>query len=788
MKRKLNGFLYVALGVALLAMLLAVCFASFDAPKATYAEQYQAELDVLGELIGKDEAKNFRLLNAFETQFGRILKFGQTYKGKDVEGAQISISVDRYNKILSHVGAPVNIKNVGGRKISEEVARQAVFDKFGSEAICCDDGYYFDGKDVFEIFKLTDKNLFEYEVSKRTGEVINAAAPSVVKRNTDAFENQVDIDVAFEDGKYLLKDDQRKIYIADAHGEVFSNREISENELTEFDSDIYSSISGENFEGIAVSVFKNIVTAYDYYTNPNNTGTTRFGITNKNNNGDETDDYKLYVFLHYSGNYPDSYDNDNAYFSGRGERFGFVFVGDGKPVQNSLYLQGRALDVIAHEYQHGVTSDIAGFRYEGDSGALDEAFSDIFGSLVEGNDPSNLNSDFWTIGENAIYNQNGGKSYLRSLISGTQNQNYTTNRKYECREHQSGHHTLDCDYNGVHRNSTIISHVQYELSLLNPSYFTRERIGKLWFTTLLSLGPTSTFEDFRDAFAAAAENLDFDETALQNVKAALMETGLLKSNDFYVKFLDRNGNLIKSAFVNKRGSVVAPENFPKEIVENELTYVFDGWTDENGEKADMSKLDYVEENLEFYASYSPRCRVTFLSGSGDVLDEKLCEIGEIVDYVAYEDFDELREVFVGWRTQDMAEDEYIQFPYLAAKNTTFVPLIAVRKYSVKFYYGNDVIMELFSEYGELASLPTNETIPIKHEGYVLEGWYLDAELTTRASDFNIFSDCALYSKWIKDENYSQKTIAIITCASLAAAFIIIIPIIFILTKRKRKRK
>lgn len=42
-----------------------------------------------------------------------------------------------------------------------------------------------------------------------------------------------------------------------------------------------------------------------------------------------------------------------------------------------------AIDVVGHEWTHAVTQYTAGLEYESESGALDESFSDIFGTMVE---------------------------------------------------------------------------------------------------------------------------------------------------------------------------------------------------------------------------------------------------------------------------------------------------------------------------------------------------------------------------------------------------------------------
>src|SRR3546814_19152023 len=42
-----------------------------------------------------------------------------------------------------------------------------------------------------------------------------------------------------------------------------------------------------------------------------------------------------------------------------------------------------AVDIVGHELSHGVIDHEAGLRYQGQSGALNESLSDVFGSLVK---------------------------------------------------------------------------------------------------------------------------------------------------------------------------------------------------------------------------------------------------------------------------------------------------------------------------------------------------------------------------------------------------------------------
>jgi len=41
------------------------------------------------------------------------------------------------------------------------------------------------------------------------------------------------------------------------------------------------------------------------------------------------------------------------------------------------------LDICGHEITHGVTENTAGLNYQDESGALNEGFSDIFGTSIE---------------------------------------------------------------------------------------------------------------------------------------------------------------------------------------------------------------------------------------------------------------------------------------------------------------------------------------------------------------------------------------------------------------------
>lgn len=76
---------------------------------------------------------------------------------------------------------------------------------------------------------------------------------------------------------------------------------------------------------------------------------------------------KLVNYIHCGTNW------FNANWNGQ-----FMRYGDG-----SIGMPLTAIDIGAHEMSHGVTQNTANLTYQGESGALNESFSDIFGTCVE---------------------------------------------------------------------------------------------------------------------------------------------------------------------------------------------------------------------------------------------------------------------------------------------------------------------------------------------------------------------------------------------------------------------
>ncbi|MDP9492267.1 MAG: M4 family metallopeptidase, partial [Actinomycetota bacterium] len=106
---------------------------------------------------------------------------------------------------------------------------------------------------------------------------------------------------------------------------------------------------------------------------------------------------------------------------------------------------GEDLDVVTHELTHAVTSSEADLVYEGQSGALNEGYSDIFAAFND-ND-----GDRWLIGEQSYTPGTPGDALRNVQNPGSAGQP----------GHMSDYVNTLYDNRGVHYNSTIPSHVAY---------------------------------------------------------------------------------------------------------------------------------------------------------------------------------------------------------------------------------------------------------------------------------------------------------------------------------------
>ncbi len=161
---------------------------------------------------------------------------------------------------------------------------------------------------------------------------------------------------------------------------------------------------------------------YDFYK-------TKFGRNSIDGAG-----FAIKSYVHYSRNY------FNAFWDGSRMTYG-----DGDASDN--YKPLTALDVCGHEITHGLTSFTANLNYSNESGAMNEGFSDIFGTAIEFN--SRPEKADWLI---------GGDFYpLRSMSNPN---TYDQPDTYQ----GTNWYTGTSDNGGVHTNSGVLNYWFYLLS------------------------------------------------------------------------------------------------------------------------------------------------------------------------------------------------------------------------------------------------------------------------------------------------------------------------------------
>ncbi|WP_046734789.1 M4 family metallopeptidase [Streptomyces humi] len=121
---------------------------------------------------------------------------------------------------------------------------------------------------------------------------------------------------------------------------------------------------------------------WDFYKNT-------FGRSGIKNNG-----VGAYSRVHYGNSYVNAFWDDSCFC---------MTYGDGSGNADPL----TALDVAGHEMSHGVTSNTAGLNYSGESGGLNEATSDIFGTGVEFYAANSTDVGDYLIGEKIDINGDG---------------------------------------------------------------------------------------------------------------------------------------------------------------------------------------------------------------------------------------------------------------------------------------------------------------------------------------------------------------------------------------------
>jgi Zn-dependent metalloprotease len=205
---------------------------------------------------------------------------------------------------------------------------------------------------------------------------------------------------------------------------------------------------------------------------------------------------RLVSTVNYGRNY------SNAFWNGRQLVYG---QGDGE-------LFGRftaSLSVLGHEFVHGVVQNTCNLVYQGQPGALNESFADIFGLMVDHyvtKTPATPDRNSWVIGRGLLLPGVKGSGIRNMLEPGTAYDDPVLGRDPQPADMDHYIQTTQ-DNGGTHLNSSIPNRA-FAIAACKIGGYSWERIGKIWYRCLTKyLTRDSGFTDCAEGTILAAREM-----------------------------------------------------------------------------------------------------------------------------------------------------------------------------------------------------------------------------------------------------------------------------------------
>lgn len=248
--------------------------------------------------------------------------------------------------------------------------------------------------------------------------------------------------------------------------------------------------------------------AYDY------SGVVRDYFKNVlNRNSIDNEGLDLILNVHYGNKYT------NAFWDGDEMVFG---DGDG----NIFINFANSLDVIGHELTHGVTQFTSGLEYEGQSGALNEHLSDVFGIAIKQYHLKQTAQDAdWLIGADIMGPTLKGQALRSMKAPGTAFDNKLMGKDQQP-DHMRNYYQGERDNHGVHINSGIPNKAFYLVAIEIGT----DKAALIWYNAMQNLYATTNFNQFVQIVIKAAQKLvgsgEVPEMTTKIVESAFKTVGL----------------------------------------------------------------------------------------------------------------------------------------------------------------------------------------------------------------------------------------------------------------------
>ncbi|MFI1958311.1 M4 family metallopeptidase [Streptomyces althioticus] len=341
-----------------------------------------------------------------DTDGARHVRYDRTYSGLDVIGGDLVVHLAKNGEItgsdLAHQGA-IEVARTTPKLTAADASAKAVRHAKHVRKAKADSKdstlvVYAAGKIPVLAYRSTVTGAGDTGPASREAVIVDAASGALLDQyelhqtvtgtGNGVTVGQVSIETTQTGSGYTLTDAAHGgTIIYDSYNSPQSNPRQNARAFSKT-SNTWGNGTASSRESAAVDASYGLAKTWDYYKDSFN----RSGIRN--------DGRGAPAYVHMGTNVLNAFYDDACFC---------MFFGDGSSQNGNTPV--TALDVAGHEMSHGVTAATANLNYSGESGGLNEATSDIFGTMVEFYANNTGDQGDYYIGEKL--NMSGG--YMRRM-------------------------------------------------------------------------------------------------------------------------------------------------------------------------------------------------------------------------------------------------------------------------------------------------------------------------------------------------------------------------------------
>lgn len=457
----------------------------------SYDTAIQSLIDIRALMQIENPMNEYEGLEMYKQDSNQFYKLQQVVDGVPVYNRECIVETDSEGSVLGMMcdydpGIDIDTVPSIGQNEAAEIARQMSY----GDVIYSNFLYVFNdaetpvlawGIDVGDDVT-TNGKVF---ISAVDGSLVSAfsAGEEIIATGIDANNRERTFNVKYNGSVYTMEDEARGISV-----EECNNSSIGA---------IVSSQTNTWNNGEAISAMSDVAQVLDYYTDVLNTNAFAGGKLRK-----------IVIQVNFNPN--------NAIFPTWSNAVSNT-LGD-KKITTLKYGQGytRSLDITAHEFTHSIIRATCDFAYMNEAGALNEAYADVLGNLIQNNV---MNSDEWDLGEGVITGP------IRNIQDPTRfgqpdhmNSGFRQDYCYEHHDHEV------CDYGGVHTNSGIINRAAY--LMYEKGITDKLELANIFSRSMNYLHSNSSFKDCRAALIRAAREMNLSNETQRIISDAFAEVGI----------------------------------------------------------------------------------------------------------------------------------------------------------------------------------------------------------------------------------------------------------------------